>query len=70
MPFWRELFGFQPEDQPGYELVHDRWRERAKTHEADQKKVTELGHALGAARRELLDNRSDDVIHPEQLLPP
>ena len=71
MSSWRELFGFRPDDQPSYDLVHERWRERVKVHEADQRKVNELGLALGQARSELLQQqRDDDTIHPEQLLPP
>ena len=70
MSSWRELFGFQPDDQPSYDLVHERWRERAKAREADPVKLNELGIALGQARRDLPYQSDSDTIHSEQLLPP
>ena len=71
MSSWRELFGFRLADHPSYDLVHERWRERVKAHEADQVRINELGVALGQARTELLKQQlDDDIVHPEQLLPP
>lgn len=68
---WREIFGFLPEDQPSYKLVYDRWRERVERHDRDQTKIDELKRALSEARLELPQHQgSDDIIHPEQLLPP
>ncbi|MDO9384487.1 MAG: hypothetical protein Q7T86_16680 [Hyphomicrobiaceae bacterium] len=67
MSSWRELFGFQLDNQPSYDLVHERWRERAKAQKADQPKINELGVALGLARTELRIS-DDDTVHPEQLL--
>ena len=71
MTSWRQLFGFQADEQPSYELVHDRWRERTKASENDQSQITQLSLALDAARRELAPQHLlDDTIPPEQLLPP
>lgn len=58
-----------PDDQP-IDLVHERWRERAKAQEADPVKLKELGIALGQARRDLPYQSDSDTIHSEQLLPP
>lgn len=48
MSLWREIFGFQPADQPSYDLAHERWQERAKAQKADPVKVIELGTAAEA----------------------
>ena len=71
MSDWRELFGFMADERPSYELVHDRYAERIKALTNDQRALSELGGALGQARKELVPlHLADDRIHPEQLLPP
>lgn len=71
MANWRAIFGFSRDESPSYELVHDRWRDQACRHERDDAKLHELARALADARRELgMKQTPDDVVHPEQLLPP